>query len=86
MLIIQDIHPQAPVHWLAIPRAHFSSIAEASDPNLLGRILVSLSEFAREHQVTDYRLVINRGREAGQTVFHLHIHLLAGRPMHWPPG
>jgi histidine triad (HIT) family protein len=85
-----DTNAQAPVHVLIVPRRCIPRIAEASadDASLLGRMLIATREIASKLGVleTGYRLVINNGRNAGETVPHLHIHLLAGRAMHWPPG
>lgn len=89
-LAFRDINPQAPVHVLIIPREHVESVAafDAGEAEAAGRLLLAAAETARELGVDEdgYRLVTNRGEKAGQSVFHLHIHLLAGRPMHWPPG
>jgi diadenosine tetraphosphate (Ap4A) HIT family hydrolase len=90
MIAIRDIAPEAPVHILLIPRAHIASaadLAEADGP-LLGRLFAVGADLARSEGVADagFRLVSNVGREAGQSVAHLHIHLLGGRPFHWPPG
>jgi histidine triad (HIT) family protein len=86
----RDINPQAPTHILIIPNQHVASLeaASAEDQALLGELLLVAAELARQEEVAGpgYRLVINTGRQAGQTVFHLHLHLLAGRSMHWPPG
>jgi len=84
-----DLHPQAPVHILIVPRRHIASTAEAeaADSALLGRLLWAAAEIARDKGLSKgYRLVINTGEDGGQTVDHLHVHLLGGRPMHWPPG
>lgn len=86
---ITDINPQAPVHVLVLPREHLVSLAEseASHQGLLGHLLWVAAEIARANNLPKgYRLVINTGEDGGQTVDHLHIHLLGGRPMHWPPG
>jgi len=86
----QDIHPKAPVHLLIIPRKHISSLNDNLDDDraLLGHLLAVVGLMAKEQGVdgTGYRTVINTNAEAGQTVFHLHIHLLGGRILHWPPG
>jgi histidine triad (HIT) family protein len=86
---ITDINPQAPVHVLVLPREHLVSLAEseASHQELLGHLLWVTAEIARANNLPKgYRLVINTGEDGGQTVEHLHIHLLGGRPLHWPPG
>jgi len=89
-IAFRDVAPQAPVHVLIIPKAHVESVAdldsEAATPG--GNLLLAAAETARSLGVSDdgYRLVTNRGVRAGQSVFHLHIHLLAGRDMAWPPG
>ena len=89
-LAFRDVHPQAPVHVLIVPKRGISRIAEtnAEDAALLGRMLVAAPEIARKVGVAEsgFRLVINNGRDAGESVPHLHIHLLGGRPMQWPPG
>jgi histidine triad (HIT) family protein len=86
----RDINPQAPTHILLIPNKHTASLDEASaeDQALLAQLLLTAAKIARDEGVADkgYRLVINTGPQAGQTVFHLHLHLLAGRNMTWPPG
>ena len=76
-----DIHPQAPVHVLIVPRAHVKSLAELQDGDLAGRLLLAVGEVARREGVAErgFRTVINTGPESGQTVPHLHLHLLAGR-------
>lgn len=84
-----DIHPQAPVHLLVVPREHIVSLAEAGEDQraLLGHLLWVASEIAREQGLSNgYRVVFNTGEDGGQTVEHLHLHLLGGRPMTWPPG
>ena len=86
----KDINPQAPFHILIIPNKHVASLDEATaaDQALLGQLMLTAAQLAREHGVVGqgYRLVTNTGPQAGQTVFHLHLHLLAGRNMTWPPG
>jgi histidine triad (HIT) family protein len=85
-IAIRDINPQAPFHALIIPKAHYETINEVDQPDALGHLLAAASACAKKHALPDYRLVINTGAQAGQTVFHLHVHLLAGRQMGWPPG
>jgi histidine triad (HIT) family protein len=84
----RDLHPQAPVHVLVIPRRHVASLAVADDPAELGHLLALAAEVARAEGVGDsgYRVVTNIGDEGGQTVGHLHLHVLGGRQMTWPPG
>ncbi len=89
VLAFRDIHPQAPTHILIMPIKHIESVAElqAEDAELMGRLIATAQEIAKaEGLAQGFRLVINSGRQAGQTVFHLHVHLLGGRAMHWPPG
>jgi histidine triad (HIT) family protein len=84
-----DIDPRAPVHILIVPKKHIASLAEtdASDTTLLGHIQAAAVKLAREKNLTNgFRTVISTGPEGGQTVYHLHLHLLGGRQMHWPPG
>jgi len=85
----EDINPQAPVHILVVPRKHFASLNEATeeDGEVMGYLLLVAAKLARERQLLDgYRTLINTGRGAGQSVFHLHLHLLGGRGFGWPPG
>ncbi len=85
----EDIHPQAPTHILICPRKHLASLGEASaeDAALLGRLQLVAAQLARDRQLTEgYRTIFNNGRGAGQSVFHLHLHLLGGRSFRWPPG
>ncbi len=81
-----DINPQAPTHVLVIPKDHYESIKEVTDESLIGHLFTAAKVTAEKLGLTDYRLVINTGPKAGQSVFHLHLHLLGGRIMHWPPG
>lgn len=83
----EDINPQAPTHILIVPKKHYTDLREgAGDPALLGEIVARSAAIAGELGITDYRLVANNGRNAGQAVFHLHFHVLGGRRMGWPPG
>jgi len=88
--VIRDINPQAPMHLLVIPNEHLESLDDASqrDEALLGHLLRVGARMANDegHGDTGYRCVINSGEGAGQSVFHLHVHVLAGRQMNWPPG
>jgi histidine triad (HIT) family protein len=89
-LVIRDIHPQAPVHVLIVPRKVIPRVGEATaeDAAILGKMLAASGEIARRLGVYDsgYRLVINHGPDAGESVPHLHIHLLGKRTLTWPPG
>ena len=84
----RDINPQAPVHVLVIPREHVASLNQATDPTMLGRLSLMAADIARKEGVAEsgYRTVVNTNAGAGQTVFHIHLHLLGGRSLHWPPG
>ena len=86
----RDLNPQAPTHILVIPRRHIASVADAdrSDTDILGAVLATAVEVAAAEGLdqSGYRLVINHGADGGQSVGHLHVHLLGGRPLTWPPG
>ncbi|MDH4334718.1 MAG: histidine triad nucleotide-binding protein [Chloroflexota bacterium] len=88
VIVFRDINPRAPTHVLAIPRRHVRSAASLThaDGDLLAALFGALHWVARELGLDDYRIVSNVGAGAGQSVFHLHFHLLGGRPMTWPPG
>lgn len=84
-----DLHPQAPTHVLIVPREHIASLSEAAEGHkgLLGHLMWVAAEIARSKGLSKgYRVVVNNGEDGGQTVDHIHLHLLGGRPMHWPPG
>jgi histidine triad (HIT) family protein len=87
-LAFRDIDPKAPTHVLIIPKTHVASLNEANDVVMLGRLLLAAREIAEGEGLAakGYRTVLNCGAAAGQTVFHLHLHLLGGRQMGWPPG
>lgn len=88
-LAFHDVAPQAPVHVLVIPKQPLASLAEATatDADLLGHLVVVATQLARTLGLDNgYRLVVNCGRDGGQSVDHLHVHLLGGRPLGWPPG
>lgn len=89
VVAIEDVRPQAPTHLLVLPRAHVPTLLDLKpdDGRLLGRIFATVDRLARERRLEKgFRVVVNNGRGAGQTVYHLHFHLLGGRPMQWPPG
>ncbi len=89
LVAFKDINPQAPTHVLLIPTEHLPRLADATEAHtpVLGRLLQFANRLARQYGLeAGYRVVLNNGAQAGQTVFHLHLHLLGGRPMTWPPG
>lgn len=86
----EDINPQAPVHVLIVPKKHIATVLETTpgDNELIGYLFQIANKIAKDRGIAErgFRLVMNCNPEAGQTVYHIHLHLLAGRPMHWPPG
>ena len=90
LVAFADINPQAPLHLLIIPKKHIASLNDLSDADdaLVGSMIRRAAAIAKEHGYDErgYRTVFNTNRDAGQTVFHIHLHLLAGRPLAWPPG
>ena len=90
VLAFRDINPQAPLHVLFIPKMPMPTLDDATpaDAELLGKLLLAAAAYARREGVAEsgYRTVINCNEDGGQTVYHLHVHLLAGRPLRWPPG
>lgn len=90
LLAFNDINPQAPTHVLVVPKRHIASLNDLSgeDDGLVGEMVRRAAAIARERGIADggFRTVFNTNRDAGQTVFHIHLHLLGGRTMHWPPG
>ena len=88
ILAFYDINPQAPVHILVIPKKHIDKISSLTekDSELVGKVILGAKKIAAGKGWNDYRLLFNNGPEAGQTVYHIHLHLLSGRKMHWPPG
>lgn len=87
-IAVRDINPQAPLHVLVIPKKPVAKVSDGNsdDAALFGHLLLTASNIARTEGHDDFRLVINNGAAAGQSVFHLHVHVLAGRPLTWPPG
>ncbi len=87
-LAFRDLNPQAPTHLLVIPRQPIDRLGSAVDDDeaLLGHLMLVAKRVAADAGLDDFRLVVNNGARAGQTVFHLHLHVLGGRPMSWPPG
>jgi histidine triad (HIT) family protein len=90
VIAFKDINPKAPFHQLVIPSRHVDSLANATDEDaaILGKLMLAGARLARESGLADngFRVVMNAGPDAGQTVFHIHLHVLAGRPLGWPPG
>ena len=87
-IAFNDVSPQAPIHILVIPKKNISKLSDsnATDQELLGHLLLVVKKITNDKNIKDYRVVINNGSEAGQTVFHIHLHILAGRIFSWPPG
>jgi histidine triad (HIT) family protein len=90
VLVFNDINPQAPTHVLVVPKRHIASLNDLGpdDDGIVGELVRRAAAIAKERGISagGFRTVFNTNREAGQTVFHIHLHLLGGRPMHWPPG
>ena len=90
VLAFRDINPQAPVHVLFIPKKAFATLNDltAADAVLIGKLVLAASSWAKTQGFADsgYRCVLNCNKDGGQTVYHVHLHVLAGRQMHWPPG
>ncbi len=86
--VIEDIHPQAPTHLLILPKKHLATLLEIKegDHELMGAAFTVGNQMAKQKKLTGYRIAVNCGAEAGQSVFHIHFHLLGGRAMNWPPG
>lgn len=84
----RDINPQAPTHILVIPREHIPSLTHATDAATIGHLSLAAAKIAQQEGIAEsgYRVVMNTNRDAGQTVFHVHLHLMGGRSMDWPPG
>ena len=89
IVVIEDVNPQAPKHLLVMPVKHVPNLPEFvgfESPELVAKLLSVAGQLGREQSASGFRAVINTGPDGGQTVDHLHVHVLAGRPMHWPPG
>ncbi|WP_018963181.1 HIT domain-containing protein [Coprothermobacter platensis] len=86
IIVIRDAHPQAPIHLLIIPKEHFPNM-DKTEPSVLMKMMDTAKQMAAKFGLTSgYRIVLNNGFDAGQTVCHVHAHLLGGRPLSWPPG
>jgi len=87
VLAFDDLNPQAPTHVLVVPKAHYTDIADLGrDPQAAAALIAGVRGFVQQESLTDFRTVFNTGAQVGQSVFHVHAHVLAGRPMTWPPG
>jgi histidine triad (HIT) family protein len=88
VVVFRDINPKAPTHVLAIPRRHLDSVDDLTDADadLLAALFIAMRRVAAQGGLKGYRIITNVGADSGQSVFHLHFHLLGGRPMAWPPG
>ena len=88
VFVFKDIDPKAPVHFLVIPKAHIASCAavDSANSSVVARCFEAIAKVTKEQGIDSFRVVSNIGEQAGQTVFHLHFHVLAGRDMTWPPG
>ena len=88
VIAFSDINPQAPTHILVLPKRHIDTLNDISteDDQLIGELVRRAMTIAKDRNISSFRTVFNTNREAGQSVFHIHLHLLGGRPMHWPPG
>jgi histidine triad (HIT) family protein len=88
LIAFHDISPQAPVHIIIIPRTHIETLEMINEKNydVTGKLILAASKIAKALKLEGYRIVLNCNEIAGQSVFHIHLHLLGGRPMHWPPG
>jgi histidine triad (HIT) family protein len=87
-IAFEDIYPKAPLHVLIVPRKHIPTLADGTeeDKKLLGHLLHVAAHVAKEKRISSFRVVINTNGEAGQTIYHLHLHVLGGRTLRWPPG
>ncbi len=86
VVAFRDADPQGPFHILIIPKTHYTTIKEIEDESLIGHLFTIGNKIAEENKIDDFRYIINTGEEAGQSVFHVHLHLIGGRSMAWPPG
>lgn len=82
----KDINPKAPTHILVIPKAHYDTLNDLDDEVLMGKLLSAVRKITKQLGIEHYRTVLNTGKGSGQEVFHIHLHILAGRKLEWPPG
>ena len=85
-IVIKDINPQAPIHWLVIPKTPIPKISDCSNDEVFSDLFNTVNKVCKDNKIESFRIVINNGAEAGQEVFHIHIHILSGRKLNWPPG
>ncbi len=86
IVAFNDINPQAPVHFLVVPKKHYSSLNELDDLDIISKIFNAIKKVSEKLGIKDYRTVLNTGKKAGQEVFHIHFHVMAGRDFSWPAG
>ena len=86
VVAFNDLNPQAPVHFLVIPKRHYASMNEVDSQEAFGQIFSSVAKITSKLGIKEYRTVVNTGEDAGQTVFHIHVHVMAGRKFGWPAG
>jgi histidine triad (HIT) family protein len=86
IIAFEDIAPVAPKHILIIPKEHYATMEDVKDKGIFSHIFSKIPQIASDNGLDDYRIVINKGEKAGQTVFHLHVHIIGGRDLQWPPG
>lgn len=86
IVAFKDINPQAPTHILVIPKKHYPTLSDIDDETILQKLMVAVQKITNKYDIKEYRTVINTGKQAGQEVFHVHLHILSGRQMLWPAG
>ena len=86
VIAFNDLNPQAPVHFLVIPKKHYSSLNDIDSKEAFADIFSAIPEITKKLEIKEYRTVVNTGESAGQTVFHIHVHVMAGRKFDWPAG
>ena len=86
VVAFNDLAPQAPIHFLVIPKKHYSSLQEIDNQEVFGQIFSAIPKITKKLGINEYRTVVNTGESAGQTVFHIHVHVMSGRKFTWPAG